>query len=551
MSFFPLYRMELFRGRRTNFMSDPHDDLHRLPTVTTTEPAVIGLPPGAPDSYTENMGIYPLDADEIVAEGEPNVVPLNPLAERPAHKKKRVVSYPLWNPGPQNEITSLFGRNSTIENLKTFLLDPTSFKIEHMQAYTALYTFSATKDEYETFVDLDLETQENLNKVVRARIDKCADRMIDRFIVKDRSVMIVGQRVRVNESAEQNKCEMQQNIAKHAKKKMRTYHPIPPKWSKDVYTIHKIAEEVNGKPYYMVTRIFDSFESLVKYDAFDLYPVQGLKAKDIVRVDLSFNASYKRMFGAIIKNRFARWTTTLYQIDYVTMGERPPKQHEKELDPAFQMRYDAWKGRVLKNTQVNPANDPHQAVHNTQHDMDLVEEGLIPQDVVSLYWVQVLEGEKGGDERDPKLRRLPLHDEQVMYVGEGKTQDEIKKTVSQINRIQFMSVKKRPVLDFKYFLDIQEKNPNHVSIRTKGLKFGRRGRSELALLFNSRQDQINNMDLFVQSQEPVQEMNTRNTTQQSREQTRAIAGRTRSKGIAPRSKASLRDRARANRTKRA
>lgn len=497
--------MELFRGRRTNFMSDPHDDLHRPPAIETTEPEVLR----DLDYDPENEDLFPLDEGELSPQNERNVVPFHPDQKGGDENIKNLVrlpdslmwTYPVWNPGAKNEITQLFGVNATTD------LRRLPFSIRHMQAYTNMYTFSATPEEYKTFVNLDLMTQSNMTRVVRARIDKCADKMIDRFVVKDRSTMIVGQRVRVNESAEQNRCEIEKMKRTHAVKKMKTIRPLPPKWSKDVYIIHFIGQETTGKPYYMVTRLFDSMvDSVTKYDAFDLYPVQGLKEGDVIRLDLSFNASYKKMFGCIIKNRFARWTKTLYQIDHVTMGERPPKPRKDEEDEAFQKRYDVWRARILRNHQQQESvgEDAHQTIHNMEHNLDLADGGLVPLDVVTLYWVKVLAGETTGDERDPKLRRLPMHDEQIMYIGEGKTQEQVNATVSQITRMQFQRLRDRPVLDFGYFVKVQQKIKNHKSIRETGLNFGRKTKKELSLILDTREAINENQTKFIQTQQDLE-----------------------------------------------
>ena len=216
--------------------------------------------------------------------------------------------------------------------------------------------------------------------------------------------------------------------------------------------------EKTGKPLYRVKNLNDGIVANDLYDEYDLYPVQGLKNGDVVRVYLASNNSYRRMFGCIVKNRFARWTTGLYTIDFVTLGQRPPQRAPQETDEAYEARFDAWARSVVPLYQKYSVERPEtgenseeyqQQVQKILHNQYLVQEGAVPVDAVTLYFVKLLPGEK--EERDEWLRWRPLSDEELLYVGEGNTPQALHLTLERIRRIKTVEHDDRKVLDFGYF----------------------------------------------------------------------------------------------------
>ena len=101
--------MELFRGRRANFMSDPNDNQHRPDSVQTTENDLVT--PGLTEEQMEKLGMRPLTAEEKAARRinveDPYVRP----------------EFPLWNPDVvgrdghllENRITVLPGAIGTYD----------------------------------------------------------------------------------------------------------------------------------------------------------------------------------------------------------------------------------------------------------------------------------------------------------------------------------------------------------------------------------------------------------------------------------------------------
>ena len=261
---------------------------------------------------------------------------------------------------------------------------------------------------------LDIEALANLNRVVASRIDKNADKMIDKFVVKDRKTMTVGQRVRINDNAAKNKAEMDSMIQHRAINKAKQFRALPPKWSKELYMIDEVVHMPTGKPFYRVKDLATGIVKAYLFDEYDCFPVAGLKNLDVVRIDLASNNSYRRLFGCIIKNRFARWTRSLYQIKFVTLGQRPPKRGPRETDDEYKATYENWAKTIVplfKSYQMQAPDEGQdseayqQEIQKVLHNQYLVESGVVPVDVVTLYFLQLLPGEK--DERDEWLKWRP------------------------------------------------------------------------------------------------------------------------------------------------
>ena len=250
--------MELFRGRRANFQSDPHDNLHReesrrttdadfvRPGLTPEELRELGMRHVEPGEHSEPLGPGTLPGErEPEPEPEPEPMPLDVDNDVPNEDERP--EYPVWNPNVMgrdgyevnNRIERLSGMVGPYEKYKlsTKVTDTTSFveslpfTIHHLQNWMCWNIFSATKEEYENHVRMDVEATANLNRAVAMKIDKNADKMIDRFVVKDRKTMVINQKVRVNDNAQKNKDELALMIARNAVRKAKAFRALPPKWS--------------------------------------------------------------------------------------------------------------------------------------------------------------------------------------------------------------------------------------------------------------------------------------------------------------------------------
>ena len=131
--------------------------------------------------------------------------------------------------------------------------------------------------------------------------------------------------------------------------------------------------------------------------------------------DLASNNSYRRLFGCLIKNRFARWTRCLYHIKFVTLGQRPPKRGPRESDEEYRLIYEKWakdvvplfKSYQMQAPDVGQDSEAYQQeIQRILHNQYLVQENIVPVDVVSLYFLAVLPGEV--DERDEWLKWRPV-----------------------------------------------------------------------------------------------------------------------------------------------
>jgi hypothetical protein len=183
-----------------------------------------------------------------------------------------------------------------------------------------------------------------------------------------------------------------------------------------------------------------------------------------------------------------------------------------------------YKGRTHADVEDMDSEQKAQLEKELMQKHDLVNEGAVPLDAVTLYMCKLLPGEDV-EERDEHMMYQPLLDDQLLYVGPGRTADEIRETTTNLVRLQFKPDRERLDLDFGYYKKFVQKKGWKVSAR--GLNFNPEARAELMDLMNNRDAALDAIERYVQQQDVNEGVQTRGAQKAAREEAQGMAARTR------------------------
>lgn len=262
-----------------------------------------------------------------------------------------------------------------------------------LNLFVAQYQFSARPRDYAEYVVSDARCRGLRQREVSSRINRGADMMVNKYLVKNREPPRIGDRVRLNlNSLKSRSCKI--------KKKT-------PSWSPELYVVTGVVRDDNPAmmgcaPRYRVRRT-DFLDAAANADeraaqvaggllveGWQIFTVPGLAVGDVVRFNLETQAAYKRMFGCIVKNRGARWSRALYRISEVLDSDAVGAE-----------------GAMAMQMPGEPDDIYLQRMQLLMNERRLASRGFIPQDASFKYRLELFKPAAGLDVVDEAGHAVP------------------------------------------------------------------------------------------------------------------------------------------------
>ena len=402
--------MEVHRGRLVTFMTDTDgksEDFNRDDSAETTEQSVIAR-------HVEDLLKREFQGEEAELEAQRRRIStsVDSLMELVDVGEDEVArgsesDKPPRSADPKNgeELTARINKSN-------------------LSSYAANYTFTEPPEVYVAYMAAMYRAKARYTKGVAKRIGVRADRMIDDLLLKSSNDMRLGDTVRINMNVVPSKdCKRPPADA-----------PKTPRWSEKIYIISAM-EPAEGRQVCRLTDKYSLEELPCYYEKWMLYRAPYLEPGDKVRINLASNASFRRMFGCIIKNRNAKWSRSIYEVVERVLQTDMPGRAKHEPEDLYLQRVAAWEA-----------------------ERNLVEAGgadKAPREILSRYRI-VLHTKSDQpdadveDEADADLAQLDERDdsmqkETTLYA----VQDLLKVNLGKMAACDgFMKPKSRPKLDF-------------------------------------------------------------------------------------------------------
>lgn len=192
------------------------------------------------------------------------------------------------------------------------------------------------------YLKREVDAKQNRDRDARFGINRGADAMIDRFLIKMHSDFAVGDLVRVDYNA-------RENYTRHRANKAFTYQPVGRKWSTILYMIDSKSSR-HGSTFYRLVTLPDKVPVPDPKQAYELYKVGGIEVGDVVRLDHAvISANIRRLFSSCMySNRHARWTKALYKVVQAQEVDaaHPPDKMPDEPEDMYEARVADWQKHV-------------------------------------------------------------------------------------------------------------------------------------------------------------------------------------------------------------